>query len=136
MASRWCKGIRKVFRSAGARIPVRALRLGSIVMLGASNEIIAKGTRIASHVLEVAVADLEFISGRFIVTGTDRSIGIFDVAAAAVQRNDLPDELRSLDGIGDETVNLAAFPYGCHVCEVEVDPDTGVVRDRALRRGR
>ncbi len=105
----------------------RALRLGSIVMLGASNEIIAKGMRIASHVLEVAVADLDFSSGRFVVKGTDRSIGIFEVAAAAVQRNDLPDDLRSLDGIGDETVNLAAFPYGCHVCEVEVDPDTGVV---------
>ena len=105
----------------------RALRLGSIVMLGASNEIIAKGMRIASQVLEVAMADLDFSSGRFVVTGTDRSIGIFDVAAAAVQRNDLPDDLRSLDGIGDETVNLAAFPYGCHVCEVEVDPDTGAV---------
>jgi carbon-monoxide dehydrogenase large subunit len=105
----------------------RALRLGSIVMLGASNEIIAKGMRIASHVLEVAIADLDFSSGRFVVKGTDRSIGIFEVAAAAVQRNDLPDDLRSLDGIGDETVNLAAFPYGCHVCEVEVDPDTGVV---------
>jgi len=106
----------------------RPLRLGSIVMLGASNEIVAKGTRIASHVLEVAAADIEFSAGRFTVKGTDRSIGIFQVAAAAVQRNDLPDELRSLDGIGDETVNLAAFPYGCHVCEVEVDPDTGVAR--------
>ena len=106
----------------------RALRLGSIVMLGASNEIIAKGIRIASHILETAVADLEFADGRFTVKGTDRSIGIFDVAAAAVQRNDLPDDLRKLDGIGDETMTLAAFPYGCHVCEVEVDPDTGVVQ--------
>jgi carbon-monoxide dehydrogenase large subunit len=105
----------------------RALRIGSIVMLGASNEIIAKGMRIAGHVLETAVADLEFSGGRFNVKGTDRSIGIFEVAAAAVQRNDLPDDLRSLDGVGDETVNLAAFPYGCHVCEVEVDPDTGMV---------
>jgi carbon-monoxide dehydrogenase large subunit len=99
----------------------RALRLGSIVMLGASNEIIAKGMRIASHALEVAAADLEFTAGRFVVKGTDRSIGIFEVAAAAVRHSD------RLDGIGDETVNLAAFPYGCHVCEVEVDPDTGVV---------
>lgn len=106
----------------------RALRLGSIVMLGASNEIIQKGMRIASHVLEVAATDLEFSGGRFIVKGTDRSIGIFEVAAAAAQRNDLPDDLRRLDGIGDETVNLAAFPYGCHVCEVEVDPETGVVQ--------
>jgi len=100
----------------------RALRLGSIVMLGASNEIIAKGTRIASHVLEVAPADLEFSGSRFIVKGTDRSIGIFDVAAAAVRQGD------KLDGIGDETVNVAAFPYGCHVCEVDVDPDTGAVQ--------
>ena len=101
--------------------------VGSIVMLGASNEIIAKGLRIASHVLEAAVSDIEFDTGRFVVKGTDRSIGIFEVAAAAAQRNDLPDDLRKLDGIGDETINLAAFPYGCHVCEVEIDPDTGVV---------
>lgn len=106
----------------------RALRLGSIVMLGASNEIIAKGLKIASHVLEAAVTDLEFAAGRFTVKGTDRSIGIFQIAAAAAQRNDLPDDLRRLDGIGDETVKRAAFPYGCHVCEVEVDPDTGVVQ--------
>jgi carbon-monoxide dehydrogenase large subunit len=105
----------------------RALRIGSIVMLGASNEIVAKGMRIAGHVLEAAMADLEFAAGRFAVKGTDRSIGIFDVAAAAVQRDDLPDDLRRLGGVGDETVNLAAFPYGCHVCEVEVDPETGVV---------
>jgi aerobic carbon-monoxide dehydrogenase large subunit len=103
----------------------RALRLGSIVMLGASNQIIEKGLRIASHVLEAAMADIEFAKGLFTVKGTDRSIGIFDVAVAAAQRNDLPDDLRKLDGIGDETVNLAAFPYGCHVCEVEVDPETG-----------
>ena len=83
--------------------------------------------RIAGHVLEAAMADLEFAAGRFAVKGTDRSIGIFDVAAAAVQRDDLPDDLRRLGGVGDETVNLAAFPYGCHVCEVEVDPETGVV---------
>jgi carbon-monoxide dehydrogenase large subunit len=107
----------------------RALRLGSIVMLNASNAIIEKGMRIASHVLEVGAADLEFATGRFIVKGSDRSIGIFEVAAAAVQRNDLPDELRGeLGAVGDETVLLAAFPYGCHVCEVEVDPETGVVR--------
>jgi aerobic carbon-monoxide dehydrogenase large subunit len=105
------------------------LRLGSIVMLGASNEIIAKGLRIASHVLEVGSGDLEFTNGRFTVKGTDRSIGIFEVAAAAVQRNDLPDDLRGVLGaVSDETVTLAAFPYGCHVCEVEIDPETGVVQ--------
>jgi carbon-monoxide dehydrogenase large subunit len=104
----------------------RALRLGSIVMLNSSKEIIEKGLRIASHVLEAAPADLEFSGGQFRVGGTDRTIGIFEVARAALERTDLPEELRGpLRGVSDETVNLAAFPYGCHVCEVEVDPETG-----------
>jgi aerobic carbon-monoxide dehydrogenase large subunit len=106
----------------------RALRLASIVMLNASRDIIAKGLRLASYVLEAAPADLEFADGRFRVKGTDRALGIFEVAAQALQRNDLPDELRGpLAAESDETINLASFPYGCHVCEVEVDPETGVV---------
>jgi aerobic carbon-monoxide dehydrogenase large subunit len=106
----------------------RALRLGSIVMLNASKAIIEKGLQIASHVLEADVADLEFASGNFTVKGTDRAIGIFETARAALERNDLPDELRGpLGAESDETVNLAAFPYGCHVCEVEIDPETGVL---------
>ncbi|HVB17716.1 MAG TPA: molybdopterin cofactor-binding domain-containing protein, partial [Stellaceae bacterium] len=106
----------------------RALRLGSIVMLNASKEIIEKGTRIASHLLEAATADLEFSEGAFRVTGTDRAIGLFEVARAAIERDDLPEELRGkLRAESDETVNLAAFPYGCHVCEVEIDPETGVL---------
>src|SRR5580700_1107411 len=105
----------------------RALRLASIVMLNSSNQIIEKGLRIASHVLEAAVEDIDFIAGRFEVKGTDRSVGIFELAKAALERSDLPEDLRGpLQGTSDETVNLAAFPYGCHVCEVEVDPDTGV----------
>jgi carbon-monoxide dehydrogenase large subunit len=106
----------------------RALRLASIVMLNASRDIIAKGTQIASHVLEAAPADLEFAGGKFRVKGTDRGVDIFEVAAAALQRNDLSEDLRGpLTAESDETVNFASFPYGCHVCEVEVDPDTGVV---------
>ncbi len=58
----------------------RALRLGSIVMLNASKAIVEKGLQIASHVLEADVADLEFVAGNFTVKGTDRAIGIFEVA--------------------------------------------------------
>jgi len=105
----------------------RALRLASIVMLNASNAIIEKGLRIASHVLEASTADLEFAGGEFRVRGTDRAIGIFEVARVAAVRDDLPEDLRGLlRGEGDETVNIASFPYGCHVCEVEVDPETGL----------
>jgi aerobic carbon-monoxide dehydrogenase large subunit len=106
----------------------RALRLGSIVMLNASRDIVAKGMRIAGHLLEADTADLEFAAGQFRVKGTDRAIGIFEVARAARDATDLPEDLRGpLAAAGDETVNLASFPYGSHVCEVEVDADTGTV---------
>jgi carbon-monoxide dehydrogenase large subunit len=106
----------------------RALRLGSIVMHAASYEIIEKATRIASHVLEADPADLIFSDGRFTVAGTDRSIGLFEVAAEARSRNDLPEDLSgALQAISDKTIPEASFPYGSHVCEVEVDPETGVV---------
>ena len=106
----------------------RALRLGSIVMMNASKDIVEKGLRIAAHILEADAADLEFAGGAFAVKGTDRRIGLFEIAREALQRNDLPEDLRGpLQAESDETVNLAAFPYGCHVCEVEVDPETGVV---------
>jgi aerobic carbon-monoxide dehydrogenase large subunit len=106
----------------------RALRLGSIVMFNAARDIVAKGMRIAGQRLEADTADLEFADGEFRVKGTDRSIGIFEVARAARDGGGLPEELQGpLAAAGDETVNLASFPYGSHVCEVEVDAETGAV---------
>ena len=100
--------------------------------------IIEKGRAIASHVLEASPRISDLPDGRFTVAGTDRSIGIFEVAARLRTPDDLPEDLRGpLDAESDETVAEASFPYGCHVCEVEVDPDTGAVADRSLhRRGR
>src|SRR5881227_3421413 len=72
----------------------RALRLGSIVMFNSSNQIIEKGLKIAGHVLEAAVEDIAFAEGKFEVKGTDRAIGIFEVARAALDRSDLPEALR------------------------------------------
>jgi carbon-monoxide dehydrogenase large subunit len=106
----------------------RALRLGSIVMHAASLEIIEKATRIASHVLEVDRSDLVFSDARFTVAGTDRGVGLFEIATAALTRNDLPEDLTgALAAISDKTISEASFPYGTHVCEVEIDPETGVV---------
>jgi carbon-monoxide dehydrogenase large subunit len=106
----------------------RALRLGSIVMLNASRLVIDKALRIASHLMEVSAADLEYSAGRVVVKGTDRALGLFEVARAAMEHPDLPEDLRgSLGATSDKTVPEASFPYGCHVCEVEVDVETGVV---------
>jgi carbon-monoxide dehydrogenase large subunit len=85
--------------------------------------------RIARHMLHVDdEAPVAFRDGRFMLQDTNRSVGLFETAVAARERNDLPDDLRgALAAVGDETVNAAGFPYGCHVCEVEIDPDTGAV---------
>ncbi len=105
----------------------RSMRLGGVVMAKAADRIVEKGARLAAWRLESAVADLEFSGGRFRVRGTDRAISLFEVAAAAA-RPDAPEDLRGpLDGACDETVSTPSFPYGCAVCEVEVDPETGVV---------
>ena len=106
----------------------RGMRLGSIVIKKSSDGIIEKGIRIAEHLLETAASDIEFNSGRFAVKGTNHAVGLFDVARAALERADLPENLRGpLAAACDETVAEASYPYGAHVCEVEVDPDTGKV---------
>ena len=111
----------------GGAHSARALRLASIVMAKAADQIVDKGRRVAAWLLEAADADIEFAARRFTVKGTDRSVDLFDVAAAA-QRSDAPEDCRGpLDGLCDETLPQPSFPYGCAVCEVEVDPETGEV---------
>jgi len=105
----------------------RSMRLGAVVLAKASDAIVDRGKRIAAWLLEAAEADIEFAARRFRVTGTDRSLDLFAVAAAAL-RDDVPEGLGGpLAGVSDETVSVPSFPYGCAVCEVEVDPETGVV---------
>ncbi len=112
----------------GGSHSARSMRMGGIVMGKASEAVIQKAARIAAHVLETDAADVAFADGRFTVRGTDRSIGLFEVARAAEERNDLPDDLRGpLAAESDEMIRGAGFPFGCAVCEVEIDPDTGHV---------
>ena len=104
----------------------RGMRLASIVIWKASNEIIAKGKRIAGIMLKADPEQITFADGKF--SAGNQSLSLFDVARAASERNDLPDDLRApLYAMSDETVNEAAFPYGAHVCEVEIDPALGTV---------
>ena len=106
----------------------RSMKLATTIIGQATDEIIAKGRRIAGFLLETGEPDIEFDSGRFCVAGTDREIGLFEVAAAAATRADLPEELRGpLAAVSDQTLAVASFPYGTQVCEVEVDSETGAV---------
>jgi carbon-monoxide dehydrogenase large subunit len=111
----------------GGAHSARALRLAAVVMAKASDQIVEKGRRIAAWLLEAAAEDIEFAARRFTVKGTDRSVDLFEVAAAAL-RPDAPEDCRGpLDATSDETMPVPSFPYGCAVCEVEVDPETGAV---------
>src|SRR5260370_499462 len=106
----------------------RSMRLAGIVIGNASDALIAKAQRIAAHSLQAAEHDIEFSRGNFLVKGTDRSIGIFDVAREALGRNDLVGELSGpLAAESDETVTVGGCPYGSHVCEVEVDLELGTL---------
>src|SRR5262249_23679515 len=79
-----------------------------------------------SFVLEASAADIEFNNGRFVIAGTDRSIGLQDLARKLHQGLKLPDDLpQSLDVKLTTDPIPSAFPNGCHVAEVEIDPQTG-----------
>jgi carbon-monoxide dehydrogenase large subunit len=106
----------------------RSIRLASITMHAASQQIIEKGLRIAAHLLETADADIAFAEGRFTVKGTDRTVDLFAVAAAAQSDARVPAELRGpLAGTGEVVSRVSSFPHGWHIAEVEIDPETGAV---------
>ncbi len=117
-----------IVKAGGGAHSGRGMRMASVVIHNAIQEILKKGARIAAHLLEADPSVIRFEDGRFRVEGSDRSTGLFDVAAAAETSANLPADLRGpLNAFCDMNFNEASFPYGCHVCEVEVDPETGVV---------
>ena len=104
----------------------RSIPVGGASLAQAADKLIAKGRRIAAHLFEAAEADVEFADGIFSVSGTDRRLGIEEVARAAF------DPARQAPGVEpgfDESGHFAppqpTFPNGCHVCEVEIEPDIG-----------
>ncbi len=104
----------------------RSMRIASIAVGEATDKIIAKGKRIAAHLLQAQENDVSFAKGIFSAQGA--SVGIFEVAKAAQSNADLPADLRGpFGGIGDVTITQGAFPSGTHICEVEVDEATGQV---------
>jgi carbon-monoxide dehydrogenase large subunit len=97
-------------------------------IVGASQKVIDNGKQIAAHVLEAAAADIEFHGGRFVIGGTDRSVGLMELAGQIHAGLELPADLpQTLDVADAYDGPPSAFPNGCHIAEVEVDPETGVV---------
>jgi len=120
-------GDSRIIPKGGGTHSDRSIRMAGRVMVESAEIIIASGKEAAAQLLEAAVADIEFAGGRFTVAGTDRSIGLFDVAAA-IEAGNLPEALgATLEGESEFFGRMPAYPNGCAVCEVEVDPETGDV---------
>ncbi|HSV17981.1 MAG TPA: xanthine dehydrogenase family protein molybdopterin-binding subunit [Casimicrobiaceae bacterium] len=108
----------------------RSLSVGGTAIVKALDKVIAKGRKIAAHMLEAAESDIEFKDGKFTVAGTDRSKAFGEIALAAYVPHNYP--LDKVEPGLDETAfydpTNFTYPAGTHICEVEVDPDTGVVK--------
>ena len=105
----------------------RSMRLVSIAIGEAISDLIERGKFIVAHLLACDVASINYENGYFIVPN-NRRLTLLDVADAAFSLNSLPLEYQGyFEGIGDITNRTGGYPYGAHACEVEVDPETGVV---------
>src|SRR5258708_6264976 len=106
----------------------KSIMASGTAIVEAAAKVIDLGRQIASHVLEAAAADIEFEHGTFVIAGTDRAIGIMDLAERIRSGIDLPEGVpASLDVRHVSEGAAATFPNGCHVAEVEIDPDTGAI---------
>ncbi len=105
----------------------RSMRMAGSAVVGAGEEVIEMGKAVAGHLLEASVSDVGYADGRYTVTGTDRPVTLAEVAAAAAS-DAVPKALRGpLSADLEYQSEGFTYPNGCHVCEVEIDPDTGVV---------
>ena len=105
----------------------KSLMCSGTAFVEASAKVIEKGRIIASHMLEAGVEDIGFEAGRFTIAGTDRSISIMDMAQKLNAGAGLPDDApQSLDVDHVGSAGAATYPNGCHICEVEIDPETGI----------
>ncbi|HWV96175.1 MAG TPA: xanthine dehydrogenase family protein molybdopterin-binding subunit [Xanthobacteraceae bacterium] len=117
-----------VVHSGGGTGGSRSIMTSGTAIVEASDLVIAKGKTAAANRLEASEDDIEFSGGRFTIAGTDRSIGLIELAEALRTRPPQDGQPSSLDVDHTSSSVASTFPNGCHVSEVEIDPDTGVTR--------
>jgi carbon-monoxide dehydrogenase large subunit len=106
----------------------RSITATGTAIVESSALVIAKGKQAAAHLMEAAEGDIEFGNGRFTIAGTDRSIDIMEVSRR-LREGKMPEGVPETLDVDHNTKDTpSTFPNGCHVAEVEVDPDTGVVQ--------
>src|SRR5229473_6759158 len=106
----------------------RSMMIGGNALRVAADEVIERGKRFAAHFMEADAADIAFAEGNFTIGGTDRTMPIGQVAQMSFIPVGLPSALGvGLQGAGAFSSDTPSFPNGCHICELEIDPDTGEV---------
>jgi aerobic carbon-monoxide dehydrogenase large subunit len=106
----------------------RSITASGMAIVEASRLVIEKGKRAAAHLMEAAEGDIEFANGRFTIAGTDRSIDIMELARR-MREGKMPEGVPSSLDVDHTTEPVpSTFPNGCHVSEVEIDPETGIVQ--------
>jgi aerobic carbon-monoxide dehydrogenase large subunit len=107
----------------------RSMMVGGSALRAAADEVIERGKKFAAHFMESDAADIEFTEGKFIIAGTDKEMPLKQVAQMSFMPVHVPSELGvGLQGVGAFSADVPSFPNGCHIAEVEIDPDTGAVR--------
>ena len=111
-----------------ATIGSRSMIMAGSALSNTCEIVIEKGRKAASHYLEAAETDIEFSRGTFRVAGTDRSIDLFDLAKhVRLDTNNAQPDAEGLDSEGEYIAPDMHFPNGCHICEVDIDPNTGKI---------
>ncbi|TAK80713.1 MAG: xanthine dehydrogenase family protein molybdopterin-binding subunit [Betaproteobacteria bacterium] len=106
----------------------RSAMLGGSALKAAADAVIEKAKGLAAHLMEVSAKDISFGSGKFTVAGTDKAIPLTEVAKAFYRPVGIPPQFGvGLDASGSSS-HPPTFPNGCHICELEIDPETGVVQ--------
>jgi carbon-monoxide dehydrogenase large subunit len=108
----------------------KSVMFAGTALVETAQMVIERGKQIASYVLEASASDIEFRAGRFVIAGTDHSIGLLELAGKLRGGLKLPDGMPTsldVDHVGNDPVP-SAFPNGCHIAEVEIDPETGHAR--------
>jgi carbon-monoxide dehydrogenase large subunit len=106
----------------------RSITATGMAIVESSALVIAKGKQAAAHLMEASEGDIEFADGKFTIAGTDRNIGIMELSER-LREGKMPDGVPSSLDVDHATKETpSTFPNGCHVAEVEIDPETGITR--------
>ena len=123
---RYVQADTRAVKSGAGHGGARSMHMGGAALVKAMDAALAKARRLAAHLLQASGDELDYDRGRFTVRGTDRGIDLAALAASAQEPANLPDGMSP--GLGEHVLNITdvfTFPSGCHVAEVEIDPETG-----------